>query len=117
MSYELAFWRGGDDLDPSATYLAFSEEREIEGVATVVAADVEAALAHRLSGWTRSSNILQPPGADPDGAPAFDVFVGRQHVSFTGYGIEEADHMNAIITVMHDIGMRLYDPQTDERFG
>lgn len=116
VSYSLAFWSGGDDLDPVDTYRAL-DERHVEGVRRIDAEEVERALLEGLPGWTRDSNILQPPGADPNGAPAFDVSIGTYLAQFTGYGIEDGEHFNAIIDVMHPLGFRLFDPQTNERFG
>lgn len=116
MSYTLAFWSGGDDLDPLETYRALDDEL-VEGVRPIDAAELEHALINGLPGWTRDANILQPPGADPNGAPAFDVHVGSHIAEFTGYGIEDGEHFNAIIDVMHPLGFRLFDPQTGERFG
>jgi len=116
MGYTLAFWAGGDDLDPKETYLRLDEEF-VEGVAVIDALAVDRAIDEKLLGWTRDGNILQPPGADPDGAPAFDVSIGTQLAQFTGYGIEDGEDFNAIIDVMHHLGFRLFDPQTVERFG
>jgi hypothetical protein len=115
MSYTLAFWAGGDDLDPDQTYLAFADDL-IAGVGVIDSAAVEQAIADRLVGWTRDANILQPPGSDPDSGPAFDVSIGIQLAQFTGYGITDGEHFNAIIDAMHPLGFRLYDPQTRERF-
>ncbi|OAN34022.1 hypothetical protein [Microbacterium sp. H83] len=122
MGYELTFWAGGDDLDPLETYRRLDAET-IVGVRDVDADQLVDALATKLSGWTRSGErrdhqfILQPPGADPDGSPAFDVNIHPQHARFDGYGIEDGEDFNAIIDVMHSLGYRLFDPQVNERFG
>ncbi len=116
MSYNLAFWADGDDLDPQQTYAALGDGAHVDGVRLIDAAQLEAALTAQLVGWRRDAHILQPPGADPDGAPAFDVSIGAQLAEFVGYGTT-GDHFNAIIDVMGSLGFRLYDPQTGERFG
>jgi len=116
MGYTLAFWSGGDDLDPVETYLVL-DEKQVESVRRIDSDEVQRALIDGLPGWTQSGNILQPPGADPNGAPAFDVHIGDQLAQFTGYGIEDGADFNAIIDVMHPLGYRLFDPQTNERFG
>lgn len=113
MSYTLAFWTGGDDLALDETYLAFADDL-IAGVAVIDAAEVDRTL-DGLVGWTRDANFLHPPGSGPDG-PAFDFSIGIQLAEFTGYGIQEGEHFNAIIDAMHSLGFRLYDPQTRERF-
>lgn len=115
MSYTLAFWAGGDSLDPDETYLAFADDL-IAGVGVIDAAAVEQTIAEELVGWTRDANMLQPPESDPDSGPAFDVSIGLQLAEFVGYGIQNGDHFNAIIDMMHPLGFRLYDPQTRERF-
>lgn len=113
MSYTLAFWAGGDDLDPDETYLAFADDL-IAGVGVIDAAEVDRAL-DGLVGWTRDANFLHPPGSGHDGA-AFDVSIGIQLAQFTAYGIQDGNHLNAVIDAMHPLGFRLYDPQTRERF-
>lgn len=115
MSYTLAFWAGGDDLAPDDTYRAL-EADHIDGIAVIDTAAVDQAIAEKLVGWTRDGIWLQPPGAAPDNGPAFQMSVGSQLAEFTGYGIQEGEHFNAIIDAMHSLGFRLYDPQTRERF-
>jgi hypothetical protein len=114
----LAFWSGGDDLDPVDTYLTLvGDGDDVRSVREIDAGALEKALTDGLPGWSRAGNILQPPGADPDGAPAFDVHIGSHLATFTGYGIEDGEHFNAIIDAVHILGYRLFDPQTNERFG
>lgn len=115
MSYNLAFWADGDDLDPQETYAALNAGEHVNGVRTIDVAAVEAALTAQLAGWRREGNILQPPGADPNGAPAFDVSIGTQLAEFVGYGTDGDDY-NAVIDVMGPLGFRLFDPQVGERF-
>lgn len=113
MSYTLAFWSGGDDLEPEQVYL----EGVIEGVRPIDVEQIERAMTDNLPGWTRLDNILNPPGVEAGAAPVFEVHFGERIAEFIGYGIEDTDHFNAIIDVMHPLGFRLYDPQTRERFG
>ena len=115
MSYNLAFWAGGDDLDPLTTYTALNSGEHVEGVRAVDVAVLEDALSSQLKGWRRDANILQPPDAQPDAGPAFDLSIGAQLVEFIGYGTG-GDHYNAIIDVMRPLGFRLFDPQAVERF-
>ena len=115
MSYTLAFWQDGDDLDPQDTYSRLREGSRVDGVTDVDAAQVDRALTERLVGWRRDENVLLPPGSSPDEGPAFDVLVAEQYVDFTAYGAD-GDDLNAIIDVMRPLGFRLYDPQTDDRF-
>lgn len=61
--------------------------------------------------------MLYPTGAADGGAPVFEVHFSERFAEFIGYGIDDTDHFNAIIDVMHPLGFRLYDPQTRERFG
>lgn len=114
MSYNLAFWAGGDDLDADETYLAL-EENHIDGVRVIDAGEVLGAL-DALEGWSREPNFLYPPGSGPEGGPAFDFRIGTQLAEFIGYGIQDGDHFNAIIDALHPLGFRLYDPQVRERF-
>lgn len=116
MSYTLAFWSGGDDLDPVETYLSL-DEHAVEGVHPIDIPAMRKALSDGLPDWTWTENILQPPGADPNGAPAFDFHIGPHLAQFTGYGIEDREHFNAIISIMNSLGHRLFDPQISERFG
>jgi hypothetical protein len=115
VSYNFAFWSGANDLDPGQVYRQLNDERHIAGVDVVDPELVSAAIAESLAGWRWDGQILQPPGTDPDGAPAFDVSIGEQLVEFVGYGWEP-EHANAIVDAMHRLGLRLYDPQVDERF-
>lgn len=115
VSYNFAFWSGGNDLDPGQVYRQLNDERAVAGVEVVDRELVVAAIAEDLAGWRWDGQILQPPGADPGGAPAFDVSIGEQLVVFVGYGWEP-EHANAIIDAMHRLGLRLYDPQVEERF-
>ncbi len=115
MSYELAFWAGGDDLDPRWTYLNLEGTDTISGVHEIDKQAVERALDDQLPDWTRDANMLQPPGATDANGPGFDVSIGRQLISFTGYGVSN-DNLNAIIDLMVSLGFRLYDPQVRERF-
>ncbi|MGU3294702.1 hypothetical protein [Williamsia sp. M5A3_1d] len=117
MSYTFAFWAGGDDLDPRVVYARLNDHQHIPGVVALDRQQIlEAVSAHPLDEWRWDGHsILQPPGADPAGAPAFDVAIGEQLVEFVAYGWEP-EHANAIIDAMHSLGLRLYDPQVDERF-
>jgi len=115
VSYNFAFWSGANDLDPGQVYRQLNDERHIAGVDVVDPELVSAAIAESLAGWRWDGQILQPPVTDPDGAPAFDVSIGEQLVEFVGYGWE-SEHANAIVDAMHRLGLRLYDPQVDERF-
>lgn len=115
MSYNFAFWAGGDELDPLSVYEQLGNGQRVSGLTPLNGERVLAAFADHLVGWPWDGQILQPPGADPDGAPAFDVSIGEQLVEFVGYGWEP-EHANAIIDAMHSLGLRLYDPQVGERF-
>ncbi|MBJ7291657.1 hypothetical protein [Williamsia sp.] len=115
MSYNFAFWAGGDELDPLSVYKQFGNGEHVAGIASLSRERVLAAIADHLAGWPWDGQILQPPGTNPDGVPAFDVSIGEQNVEFVGYGWEP-EHANAIIDAMHALGLRLYDPQVDERF-
>ncbi|WP_392426029.1 hypothetical protein [Barrientosiimonas humi] len=115
MSYSLAFWSGGDALDPQQSYETMNEGRRLDGVDEVSSGDVETALGS-LPDWRREGNFLFPPGSVVDEDPAFDVYVGEQMVEITGYSAE-GEQMNAIIDALSPLGLRLYDPQTGERFG
>ena len=116
MSYNLAFWSGGDDLDPADTYRRIDGTEPVEGVVPVDRELVVQSFAERLPGWTWGGQFLSPPGVDPEnGSPSFDVDIGAQMVQFVGYGMT-GDAANAIIDAMRPLGFRLYDPQTDERF-
>lgn len=117
MSYNLAFWRGGDDLDATETYRKLWDSTDVEGVDAVDRSVVTDAFAERLPGWGWDGQFLAPPGVDlEDGSPVFDVTIGAQMVEFVGYGMT-GDAANAIIDAVHPLGYRLYDPQTDERYG
>ncbi|WP_120494802.1 hypothetical protein [Microbacterium phyllosphaerae] len=116
MSYTLAFWSGGDNLDPLETYRNLDVE-PIEAVRVVDSTELDRALAVGLPGWTRDDIHFHPPGVEVGSAPVFELYVGERIVDFTGIGIEDGEHFNAIIDVMHPLGYRLYDPQVNERFG
>lgn len=103
MGYNFAFWSGANDLDPGQVYRQLSDERAVAGVDVMDRNLVLAAIADHLAGWRWDGQILQPPGANPDGAPAFDVSIGEQLVEFVGYGWEP-EHANAIIDAMHGLG-------------
>lgn len=115
MSYSLAFWSGGDALDAQQSYETMNEGRRLDGVGPVSSDAVETALGS-LSDWRREGNFLFPPGSAADEDPAFDIYVGEQMVEITGYS-PEGEQMSAIIEAMDSLGLRLYDPQTGERFG
>ncbi len=111
----MAFWVGGDNLDPADVYARLCDQQPVNEVAAVDRERVVRAVADALPGWAWDGHILQPPEAEPDAAPAFDAGIGSQMVEFIGYGFEN-EHANAIIDVMHSLGYRLFDPQTGERF-
>lgn len=115
MSYNFAFWSGANDLDPGQVYRQLNDERHIAEVNVVDRKLVLEAISEYLPAWRWDGQILQPPETDPDEVPAFDVSIGNQLVEFVGYGWEP-EHANAIIDAMHRLGLRLYDPQVDERF-
>ncbi|MEE3065447.1 MAG: hypothetical protein VYA67_16095 [Actinomycetota bacterium] len=115
MSYNFAFWSGANDLDPGQVYRQLNDGQNIAGIDLVDTKLVLAAIGEYLAEWRWDGQILQPPGADPDGAPAFDVSIGKQLVEFVGYGWEP-EHANMIIDAMNRLGLRLYDPQVEERF-
>lgn len=116
MSYTLAFWSGGDDLDPTETYRNLDVE-PVDEVRTVDRAEIDRALAVGLIGWNRDGDIhFHPPGVEVGSAPVFEMHIGNKLVEFIGYGIEDGEHFNAIISMMHPLGYRLYDPQIRERF-
>lgn len=114
MSYTLAFWRGGDGAECTETYNRLNNGDRVDGVHPVDKAVVERALAD-LDGWTWSQSMLYPPGSHIEGSPVFDVFVDTHAVTCTGYSVEAAD-INTVIDAMRELGFRLYDPQTGERF-
>ena len=116
MSYDFAFWSGGDDRDPGDVYALLIDDQHVAGIDTTDHDRIVRSFAERLPGWPWDGQILQPPGTDPDGVPAFDVWIGSQLVQFTGHGWED-EHANAIIDVMHALGYRLFDPQINTRFG
>lgn len=115
MSYTLAFWTGGDTLDPEDVYLRLNDEEEVPSVEPLDGDAVLRAFAEELPGWTWDGQFLRPPGVGPEDAPVFDVGLGRQLVSLTGYAFTE-DLGNAVIRAMRSLGLRLYDPQVNERF-
>ncbi|BCF86530.1 hypothetical protein RQCS_60750 (plasmid) [Rhodococcus qingshengii] len=115
MSYNLAFWAGGDDLDPGSVYTRLNGEQHVDSVDMVDRDRVLRAFAEDLPGWTWDGQFLRPPGSDPEGTPAYDVSIGEQLVEFIGYKFR-GEHANEIIGAMHSLGYRLYDPQTLERF-
>lgn len=115
MSYDFVFWAGGDALDPRSVYPRLIADQPVTGIDAVDRELIVATFADALPGWRWDGQILQPPEAEADGVPAFDVWIGDQLVQYTGYGWED-EHANAIIDVMHRLGYRLYDPQIDTRF-
>ena len=115
MSVNFAFWSGGDDLDALDAYSRLNDEEYVPGVAALSRDRVLRAFADELPGWAWDGQFLQPPGTAPDDAPAFDVSIGEQMVQFIGYGVEY-EHANAIISAMHVAGLRLFDPQVNQRF-
>lgn len=115
VSYNFAFWSGANDLDPGQVYRQLNGGQHVVEVDVVDRELVLTAIAEYLPDWRWDGQILQPPGADPDGAPAFDVSIGKQLVEFVGYAWEP-EHANMIIDAMHHLGLRLYDPQIEERF-
>lgn len=115
MSYNLAFWAGGDDLEPGDVYSRLSDGQHVDGVEAVQQTRVEEAFEEDLAGWTWDGLSLRPPETDPEGTPVFEVFIGEQLVEFIAYGFE-GRHANTIISAMHPLGYRLFDPQVDERF-
>ncbi|MGB3604551.1 MAG: hypothetical protein WBA38_13495 [Gordonia sp. (in: high G+C Gram-positive bacteria)] len=114
MSYTLSFWSGDDAADCMDTYRRLNTGERVEHVALVDKAGVERALSG-IDGWRWSQSLLYPPGSHLEGSPVFDIFVDTQAVTCTGYGVEAAD-INTVIDVMRELGFRLYDPQTNERF-
>lgn len=115
MSYNLAFWAGGDDLDPADTYTQLNDEQHTTGIDTVDRERIVRAFAEHLPDWTWDGQFLRPPGVDPEATPAFDVAIGDQMIEFVAYGFQN-DLANAVIDSMLPLGYRLYDPQTGERF-
>ncbi len=115
MSYDLVFWNGLDGADPARIYLALNEDEQLDGVAEVDSAVVEAACARTFVGWHHERSVwTYRPDAEGNG-PGFDLFVGPQMVCFRCYGLG-ADQLNMIIDTMNGLGYPLYDPQTGERF-
>lgn len=115
MSYDLVFWAGGDDLDPETVCTRLYDGENVESVEPVSRDAVLESFEERLPGWRWEANILQPPEADPEGAPAFEVDIAPQYVFFSAKGCE-TEHLNAVIEAMLPLGLRLYDPQVQERF-
>ena len=114
MSYDLAFWAGGDDLEPDDAYARLCAGEHVDGIDAVQPTRIAQAFAERLGDWAWDGQMLTPPGSEPNG-PAFDVDIGAQMITFVGYGFT-GELGNAIIDTMHPLGYRLYDPQVRERF-
>ncbi|SNC62401.1 hypothetical protein SAMN05445756_0686 [Kytococcus aerolatus] len=115
MSTSLVFWAGGDDLDAADVYAALDEGRPVDGVTAVSRDEIVDAFADGLPGWSWDHQFLHPPGADPEGTPAVEVYLGDQHAELTTYGAE-GEQLNASIEMMRGRGYRLFDPQLGTRF-
>ena len=115
MSYNLAFWMGGDNDDPGVLYARMNADEPVSDVAPVDHDRVVQAFVEDLADWSWDGQFLRPPGVDPGGTPAFDVSIGDQMVEFVGYQFQ-GELANRIIDAMNPLGYRLFDPQTGERF-
>lgn len=115
MSITLAFWAGGDDLDPEETYEQLHAGERVEGVTPADAAQVVAAFAQAQPTWQWDGQLFTLPARGGGEGGAFDVALGEQLVELVGYGVAGND-LNAVIDVMRPLGYRLYDPQIAERF-
>ncbi len=115
MSYNLAFWAGGDDLDLSHVYARLNDEQHVSGVNAVDRDCILQAFVEDLPGWAWDGQFLRPPGTAAEGTPMFDVYIGEQLIEFIGYGFQ-SEHANAVIDAMRPLGYRLFDPQVGERF-
>lgn len=97
-------------------YLRLADGQEVEGIESVDATSVLAALGEAFAGWSVQSNVwIFQPDRDGNG-PAFDLQFYPCMVTFTCYGLE-AEQLNEIIDVMVRLRFPLFDPQTRERFG
>lgn len=115
VSSSLAFWRGGDDPNPTAVYLTLSGQTYVDGIAPVDASAVRAACRRFLAGWREDGDVwIYRADADGNG-PVAQVSVGPQMVEFTCYGLA-GPQLNLIIDAMHSLGYPLFDPQLGERF-
>lgn len=115
MSMNLAFWAGEDgDVEPHLIYQQLAEGKQVEGIPTIEAAEVRAAL-NALSQWSFDGEVLLPPRSTPEAGPRFDVHIGEQMVEFVAHDAT-IRQLNTVVTVIRDLGMRLYDPQVQERF-
>ena len=77
MSYNLAFWAGGDDLDPGSVYTRLNDEQHVDSVDMVDRDRVLRLFAEDLPGWTWDGQFLRPPGSAPEGTPAYDVSISE----------------------------------------
>lgn len=117
MSYNLAFWSEAAEstLDAADVYKRLNAGQSVDGVAELDREAVVLAFGELLPGWAWDGQFLVPPGVAPDETPAFDVEIGEQSVEFIAYGFTE-ELANEIILAMRSLGLRLYDPQVDQRF-
>lgn len=117
MSYELGFWAGGDDLDPTDTFLRLGSE-QISSIRVVDVEVVMTALESELQDWTRTGKHFRPPGTHEASLPYFVVEIGEQMVVVTARSKAPLDGspLDDIVAVMKRLGYRHYDPQLGTRF-
>lgn len=118
MSYQLVFWKSAASLEPSEVYAEVIEGHSVDGLEPIDPAVVEGRMRSAFPAWTLDASVADRSAQTVLSREhgALSVFYSPEAAVCTCQGLANAD-MNQIIDVFYDLGMRLYDPQTNQRFG
>lgn len=122
MAYDLVFWTDtrADRPEPKHIYTELVSGRAVEGLGHFDTPALLRALSDAFPAMVPSPTEATGSAAweAPDGKTVFEFTWSPRHLLATARGRYSDDQMNAIIDLGIDVGGgRLYDPQTDERFG
>lgn len=121
MSYDLYFWRYGDEAahppgkreEFVAHCHALAKGEAPDSIAELPKQDVVDSVTANLkaAGWKQDGIFFDKSGA------VIELYADDHHASFSLRGPWQGDDANFLIDIMKEFDCPLFDPQVGERFG
>jgi hypothetical protein len=115
MSYDLAFWKQklASQVQPSEIYRNLLDGKTVESLETIPTAAFIARVHQKFPGIIEDGGLVFWDG---EKRGFFELYSSKQHVHFCCRQLS-GDDMNALIDIAAEFDCRLYDPQTNQRYG